>query len=123
MQFFVAYALAYIAVGVITGLVFHSLWKGDDEERPVTPMIVGACGSVCGGVLWLSMLMYGWLYGYGGGSINSYSNGPDGTFKPAFWLTILTAASGALCALAVYYLARGIRSSDHTNGGGYARDV
>src|SRR5262245_36028218 len=113
IAYLIAYSLTYISIGVVTGVLFHNLWRRDDEERWWIAAIVGACGAVFGGVLWLSMLMYAWLSGAWGGSINMYSYGAYGPAEPSFWLTLLTSTLCALTALAVYYFFRDARADIH----------
>ncbi len=117
IAYLVAYSLAYLSIGVVTGVLFHKLWRGDDRESNVIAAIVGACGAILGGVLWLSMLMYSWFSGWAGGAINMYVGGPDGLIRPSFWLTLFTATMGALAALATYYFFRDFRADIHAKDG------
>lgn len=93
------YLVCYLLIGVAAGILAKRLMPGSVSDSHTALAALGAAGAVLFGVASLLLLGYGrsvaretWWIDTGGAG--------GGTGLPAYWLTFLASAAGALVALA-----------------------
>ncbi len=99
--------LGYILIGLFAGYTSKFIMPGKVPDKAFSLALLGMIGSIIGGLLVFMLFSYGRTHAYLYGFTYLYPTENSGVTLPAFWLSLFSAASGAVLILAVYKLIRG----------------
>ena len=94
------YLVCYLVIGVAAGILAKRLMPGKVSDSHTALAALGAAGALLFGVASLLLLGYGRSVAREYYWIDLGGWEPGGTGLPAYWLTFLASAAGALVVLA-----------------------
>jgi uncharacterized membrane protein YeaQ/YmgE (transglycosylase-associated protein family) len=104
MLTFILYALAFVVIGIGTGLVARRHMPGGEQFGLMAHLLVAAVGAVVGGLAWLVLLGAGWLDDGRAEVGHGYSHLSTEHTLPGYWISLVIALATAMLLTAIFKL-------------------